>query len=463
MSKLSGNENGRRTNRRPSSGNAATHAGGRARDDVSVFGGRWLDLATVLACTLLFCLLVFAVLRYFFPEGTGLGQFLGSDSASDGTGAATGRSLAYGSQHAADANGDRVATLFYVQRDVRVRHGDSLAWSGARDGIALSTSDAVQTFARSRALVHFAAGERLEIGADSLIVLQAREADHFVRRRQDTLLLVEGSLSGTIDGAASDGLPLEVAIANARVTFDQAQAGGEIAFELQHNPDDTASLSILSGSARVTSEQGAVTVGDNVGITLAEDGRVIERRRLPDAPQALSPGPRERISYRDVPPVLSFDWHQAADVAQYRFRLAADERFETSILDERVQGNSFSYGNLPAGTYYWKVSGMSGWQEGAASEVRVLHLARDDRPPALELDPGLTVDDDAGVLVRGRTEPGATVYVQGEPVELAGGAFEVRVGVPSGTSLLVVEAVDAVGNVAYLSHLINASANGSAR
>ncbi len=120
-----------------------------------------------------------------------------------------------------------------------------------------------------------------------------------------------------------------------------------------------------------------------------------------------------------------------------------------------MTGKDFSHGNLKEGEYYWRVSRLSGWAEGGFSETRMVRVVKDQAPPMLRVQlPGGVVQR-ARVTLKGVTEPGSRVFVQGERVTIdSAGAFEHGVPLKRGTNVIVVEAVDAAGNVAYQSDYV---------
>jgi hypothetical protein len=94
--------------------------------------------------------------------------------------------------------------------------------------------------------------------------------------------------------------------------------------------------------------------------------------------------------------------------------------------------------------------------------VRSFNLVRDLEPPSLSVElPGGTVET-ATLLVRGQTDPGAKVLVgRNEAPTGDSGEFELMVDLRSGPNVIVVEAVDEVGNVAYSAQYVNAKLRAS--
>jgi hypothetical protein len=154
-----------------------------------------------------------------------------------------------------------------------------------------------------------------------------------------------------------------------------------------------------------------------------------------------------------VPPRIAFTWGTLGRHAHYRLRVASDVDFHELLADERIGVASLTLSSLPAGEYYWSVSSLDGGHEGRPSVPRRLRILRDSVAPALTVD--ALAEASGPVVVRGHTEPGASVYVQGEAVAAApDGAFERRIVRRPGAFLLRVEAVDSVGNMSADSRVV---------
>jgi hypothetical protein len=136
--------------------------------------------------------------------------------------------------------------------------------------------------------------------------------------------------------------------------------------------------------------------------------------------------------------------------------IARDPDFDDVVYDERLLKNKFSLGNLKNGSYYWRVSAVKDRGDGMFSDAREVVVIRDIDPPELSIgDLPQTVYEDT-FTVHGSTEQGADVFVGGTPVNISPtGSFEYELLLEHGLNVLVVEAVDSVGNVAYFSQLIN--------
>ena len=65
--------------------------------------------------------------------------------------------------------------------------------------------------------------------------------------------------------------------------------------------------------------------------------------------------------------------------------LSRDPAFEDIAYETELENTEIVHGNLAAGQYFWKVSGMKERAVGAPSRVGRLRLRMDQKPPRLDL------------------------------------------------------------------------------
>jgi hypothetical protein len=115
------------------------------------------------------------------------------------------------------------------------------------------------------------------------------------------------------------------------------------------------------------------------------------------------------------------------------------------------------HGNLEAGTYWWRVSSTLGWAESLSSAPRKLEVVEDRVAPELRVEFPASEIDAATVVLHGSTEKGATVFIGEVQVQTdEQGRFDYSLELQRGSSVVVVEALDAAGNTTYRSGVLNA-------
>ena len=98
-----------------------------------------------------------------------------------------------------------------------------------------------------------------------------------------------------------------------------------------------------------------------------------------------------------------------------------------------------------------------GTLQGPASRTRSFRIVRDRKEPELAVEFPSGIVPANSVTLSGTVEPGTRVIVADQEVEVGeSGEFSHPVPLERGANVIVVEAIDDAGNVAYRSQVINA-------
>ena len=222
-------------------------------------------------------------------------------------------------------------------------------------------------------------------------------------------------------------------------------------------PDDTSILTVHKGTVDLLIDGKTVGVGADQVVKIQPGKALVYLRPPPGAPGLTSPAKDETFTFRNLPPRVSFGWDKGANVRGYHFVLARDPDFQEIFHEDVLGDNQFSHGNLNQGDYYWRVSSVSSNGEGEFSRTRHFRLIQDLELPTLVVNYDTdTVADGDKFELRGRTDPDARIFVGGIPVKIdEGGQFVHNLFLKRGFNVIVVEAVDKVGNVNYFSKVVN--------
>ena len=344
-----------------------------------------------------------------------------------------------------------------MKNQVKSKRADQIAWQSAAKGTAFYDKDAIQTFHKSSATLSFNEGNFLELGENSLIVLRKLERDVFTRENRTVVVLMGGQLSGEVSQTDQERNNLEViapgvvARAPSRSSSDQPAR-----FQMTVNPDNTTVLTVLEGKTDLIVDGETIEVGADQVVKVQPGGPIVYLRAPPGPPVLVSPANDETFPFGSVPPRVSFVWDASGDNQGYHFVLAGDSQFQEIIHEGRVEDNRFTHGNLKQGDYFWRVSSVNKDGEGGFSRVRHFQLTQDLEPPTLVVNYPDSGDVGDKFELKGRTDPDARIFVGGMPVEIDNnGGFVHDLFLKRGYNVIVVEAVDKVGNVNYFSKVIN--------
>jgi hypothetical protein len=410
-----------------------------------------MDIGVLFGALLIFLLFLALLIRIVFPDGTRLADISpGGNTADFGADIQGAVDIAGGNS---DNFGGFIAQLGEIHRRVKIRAADSVAWTSASQGLAVHSRDAVQTFANSRARVDFTKDNELRIGQNSLVVFRSGAADPFLARREPALVVMDGDVTGKVH-AEFGALGVQIPPGLVELTAD-GQSGEDVDFRVSVNPDGSSTIAVYSGQADVNIAGEHYQVAANHGLTIAKDGATAGIRRLPSLPLIQEPYDNLVVKYLDAPPRLKFRWGAVPGAQKYRLEIASDPGFDELLVDDYIAEPTFVHGNLSSGDYFWRVSARDGWFNGPSTLPRRVSVVRDSAPPMLELRPAEEVMAGRYAL-RGKTVPGARVFVLGQPVETSpDGDFEYLFNPEPGTQSIVVESIDPVGNIAYGSQVLH--------
>ena len=418
-------------------------------------GTRLAEAAAAIILVAICFSLVLELLDRVFPSGASLGELLAARQSSGsyaGTGSET-RSLYADGLDAAL----QVGVLSERHNDVRSKSVSSVAWGDANTGMSLFDRDAVQTLKNSTAEVAFSDRNKIELGPNTLVVLSQTQQDLFSDQRRSSLLVMDGEIRGRLTGSGADRMELEVTTQDGTVArLRSAETSTEdVEFRIKLNEDKTTTVTVERGVAEVT------TGGETVSVEAQQYTRfgtnLIHRPRgLMAAPRLISPQRMAEFRFRELPPEIEVSWSSIVGIDQYRIVIATDPRFRDIVTEMVVSSPHCTFLAPGQGTYYWRTGGVSGGLEVTSRLEGSFRLVQDQRGPKLEVDfPEQNVPSPS-VVLRGRTDPGTTVFVEGTAVLVdSEGRFEHDTELDRGMNVIVVEAIDAVGNVTYQSQMIN--------
>jgi hypothetical protein len=337
-----------------------------------------------------------------------------------------------------------VARLTTVTGDVGVKRRGETVWTQGYEGTQLQLDDQVRTSSSSAAEIAFSNGNVVQVRPSSIVLIgdlaqtplgEAGMSAWHVEMGQVSFEVAQGTEIVTANARA-------LAASNSSGAIDAA-AGG-------------TGIRIFRGSALVTPQEGeALTLNANEGVQVSPEGKAGPKLALPEAPTLLAPENRAEILAQAQGASARLTWemvergvtyHVAVDynVADAGLLLAA------GLDQDGIEGDFRELGSLTAGSYFWRVAGRNeAGMEGAYSKVnRFVVLAPPEEEEEILV---LFVDllDVVGDVVhlRGRTGPGASVTVDGHPVNVSSdGRFSEFF--KSGRPEVVIRATGADGEIA---------------
>jgi hypothetical protein len=348
--------------------------------------------------------------------------------------------------------GPQQAHFTNIDGIVRVKKAGSTTWLVADYSVALEKNDVIQTSPEGIAKIVFTDGTNYTVKPDSLIVIQ----ENFLNAEQQTQVAVQVT-TGTVDLATSNigpGSRSQVSVAGAT-----ASLAGDSAAEVQNDErTDQRSILIKKGVGDVRRDwqggQESVKLAVNEKVSIpTDDARKMAKSTEIGAPLLLGPFDNQQISVGPNDPGVTFYWKEVESVHSYHLRISKNQFFTATslVFDRAVATPQVVLKDLPVGTYYWEVRsiGDAGKESIESQKSKFTLVPKSNETSSIALEVGDLVQHGHVIEVRGRTEPGARVMVNGqEAVTDVEGAFHHFTSpLPTGDNIITVTAQNTKGGV----------------
>jgi hypothetical protein len=335
------------------------------------------------------------------------------------------------------ATGARFVTIV---GSVQVKRSGTLEWIPASLALVLRQNDLVRTGSGAAAEIHLADGGVINVRPDSLMTI-LESSQNPVSREQRTALAIQSGEASFQTAARSVPGSTTISTPTVRATAERDTAGN-----IQVAEGGATGLRIFRGQGQAETTGGQrIAIGANQGVKVDAAGAAGPTVSLPTVPQLTAPPNQTEIAYRNLADGLTLlMWNPVGAATGYRVMVDFGPSFARPLFDRRVtRATQMELRALDAGSYYWKVAALGGGgAEGAFSDLWRFTLAK--APPVAASPPPLLLDAaelKGNVLhVRGRTEPGASLALDGQRLEVqADGSFNEFVafgGAPGATVVL---------------------------
>jgi hypothetical protein len=344
------------------------------------------------------------------------------------------------------------AAIMELGGRVEIQRASRATWETARVGMKLYEGDFLKTGANGLAEVMAIDGTFYRIKPETLFEVHRSRtlpgAGAGEPQRQSEIKFIVG----TVDVNTGEGSRSIV-----RTDAATADIGSRSTVGVDVDTSQTTGVSAYRGRVTLSTESGSVTLGDRERVVArAGTGGLGPKVKLPDPPRTLAPDDAAVFDLNRREPV-TLKWTPVKEAVRYRLQIARSRLFipdSILIVDDRPRPEA-TIEVQEEGAFYWRVATLG---KGAVvsewSPTRRFKVLRGGRttggPDTVPPELLLSRPQVSGTLVilSGRTEPGAAVTVNGEPVDVeASGAFKKVVSMHrEGVNVLTVRAVDGAGN-----------------
>ena len=331
---------------------------------------------------------------------------------------------------------------------IRVRKGNGNSWINADYNVPLEKGDVVQTGAEGMAKIVFNDGTNYTVKQDSLIVIEENSAND----QQQTNVSVAVT-TGTVDLTTAtyvQGSKSQVIVAGAK-----ASLAPDSSAMVHNNPkDDQHEILVKKGSGEIERNGEVVHLSNWEKVSFQSESKTMERATEIGPPAPITPGNMMPVFMNagEKSKEVEFAWTPMTNAAGYRLRISHNPYFSSLLMDRKVESQSVVVTGLPVGAYYWSIQSYDAAGkisvESEKNRFTIIVKAKEKTEKSLDLDP--FVQHGHVIEVKGKTETGARVMVNGREVPIIGddGSFHYFTPpLPNGESLITVTAQNLKGGV----------------
>jgi hypothetical protein len=305
-----------------------------------------------------------------------------------------------------------------IDGSVQVKFSGKLEWMPAALTMVLHQNDLVRTGSGGAAEIKFADGTLFPVRPDSLITIEESTQNPVSRQQRVSLSIQSGEANFQTAAAAANGRTT-ISTPTVRTTAQSDTTGN-----IQVAESGASALRVFNGAIEAQTRSGQkVALAANEGVKVDAAGAASAKTVLPAVPALTAPPHQTEVSYPDLEQgVTLLMWNAVPGTTGYRVMVDYSPSFARPLYDRHgYKATQMELRSLEAGSYYWKVAALdASGTEGGFSEIWRFSLAKAPAsaapPPALNVE---TLELKGNVLhVKGRTETGAKLTVNGEPLEV---------------------------------------------
>ena len=294
---------------------------------------------------------------------------------------------------------------------VQVKKVNSVTWVDADYHTQLDKGDLIQTGGDGAARITFADGTEYTIKSETMVTV---EENNVTRDRSNTAVRIN---TGSVDLATSK---FSSADSSAAVSVEDATAyvKQNSRATVKNDPKENEhEITVSNGSAEVQrgNEKIELTQWEKASFP---SGGSIQKSNVLAPPGLISPlNLAPIISQTPKTAQIRFEWQPVDEAVSYTLRISTTTMFTKLVKEVKVTGTSAEVNGLEAGDYFWNVTASNAQKETSEfSETFKFSLVAQGKAQEMLLQIEAPQIHGRVAEVIGKTEPGAALIINGQPV-----------------------------------------------
>jgi hypothetical protein len=295
---------------------------------------------------------------------------------------------------------------------VQVKKVNSVQWANADYQLTLDKGDLIQTGSEGVARLQFADGTTYTVKGDTLVTVE----ENLIEQDRATRVGVHIQ-AGQVDLATPTW---NVPGSKADISFENAVASlrENSRAEVRSDPKtQQQQMTVNEGSAEMKRGGDKVEVAQWERVTFPTNG-VVTKEQVLAPPALISPLNLSPLIVADPKKdPIQFEWKAVATAKAYLLQISKSTLFNKVLFEKRTADTSLDITGLEPGDYFWKVRAVD--NKDATSDLSDPYkftLVAQGKEQEMLLEVTSTELHGSLVEVSGRTEPGATLIINGEKV-----------------------------------------------
>jgi hypothetical protein len=304
------------------------------------------------------------------------------------------------------------ASFVNLTGKVQVKKVDSVQWVDADYKTLLDKGDLVQTSSDGAARITFGDGTTYTVKSETLVTVE----ENVMSNNKPTSVAVRIS-TGSVDLStphwASPDSKAAVSMEDTTASLSQ-NSRASVKNDPKNNDHE---IVLASGSAEVQRGQERVELTQWEKVSFPTGGPLQKANVLapPSLVEPLNLAPIIAENPKLLP--VRFEWKAVEDAVQYTVRISTTTMFTKTVKEARVSGTSTEIVGLDAGDYFWNVTASNAKKDNSeTSETFKFTIVTQGKAQDMMLQIDGTQMHGRVAEIFGRTEPGAALIVNGQPV-----------------------------------------------
>jgi FecR-like protein len=311
-------------------------------------------------------------------------------------------------------SGDQKRAKFVnLEGRVQVKKVNSVQWVDATLSTPLDKGDLVQTGSDSDARITFADGTIYLVKPDTLVTVE----ENYTENNRPTSVAVRIN-TGAVDLATPNwSSPDSKAAVRAEDATAQLRSNSRAAVKSDPVKKESEVV-VSSGHAEVRRGQEKIDVAQYEKATIPSYGAIQKSAVLapPELVEPLNLAPIIAENPRTAP--VHFEWKPVQEAVSYTLRVSTTAMFTRTVVDKsNIKGTSLDISGLDAGDYFWNVMATDAKKQSSElGEIYRFSLVAQGKSQDMVLEITGTQLHGRVAEIIGKTEPGAALIVNGQPV-----------------------------------------------